>query len=114
MRRRQATSAVWSPQRRRDQRTCAVLYLVCYDISNDSARNRMSKALLDFGSRIQESVFECPLNDLLLERMMTRLERIPLGDIDRVRVYRLCGPCVERVRLYGPGDITTEPDVYLA
>ena len=91
-----------------------MLYLVCYDISNDNVRDRMSKTLLDFGSRIQESVFECPLNDELLERMMSRLERLTLGDDDRVRVYRLCGPCVERVRLYGPGDVTTEPEVYLA
>lgn len=90
-----------------------MLYLVCYDISSDLVRDRMSKTLLDFGSRIQESVFECPLNDELLERMMTRLEKLPLGDADRVRVYRICGPCVERVRIYGVGDVTVEPEFYL-
>jgi len=73
----------------------------------------MSRTLLDFGSRIQDSVFECPLNEDLLERMMARLERLPLGDADRVRVYRICGPCVERVRIYGTGDVTTEPEFYL-
>ena len=90
-----------------------MLYLVCYDISNDLVRDRMSKTLLDFGSRIQESVFECPLNDDLLDRMMARLEKLALGDDDRVRVYRLGGPCVERVRIYGPGDVTIEPEFYL-
>ncbi len=90
-----------------------MLYLVCYDISNDLVRERMSKTLLDFGTRIQESVFECPLNEALLERMMERLERLPLGEADRVRVYRICGSCVERVRIYGPGEITQEPEFYL-
>ena len=90
-----------------------MLYLVCYDISNDAVRDRMSKTLLDFGSRIQDSVFECPLNDELLERMMTRLERVPLAEEDRVRVYRICGLCVEQVQIYGPGDVTEEPDFYL-
>ena len=90
-----------------------MLYLVCYDISDDPVRDRMSKTLLDFGSRIQESVFECPLNEALLERMMGRLEKIPLAPSDRVRVYRICGPCVERVRIYGPGEVTIEPEYYL-
>jgi len=90
-----------------------MLYLVCYDISNDATRERMSKTLLDFGTRIQESVFECPLNDVLYERMMARMERLSLGDEDRVRVYRVCALCVEQVQIYGPGDVTQEPDYYL-
>lgn len=90
-----------------------MLHVVCYDISNDLHRDRMSKTLLDFGARIQESVFECVLNTALFERMMARLEKIPLADSDRVRVYRVCGQCVERVQIYGPGEITREPDFYL-
>lgn len=90
-----------------------MLYLVCYDISNDLVRDRMAKTLLDFGARIQDSVFECPLNDGLLARMMARLELVPLADEDRVRVYRICGLCVERVQIYGPGDVTREPEFYL-
>ncbi len=90
-----------------------MLYVVCYDISDDAVREQMAKTLLDFGSRVQESVFECPLNDELLARMMARLERIPLAEEDRVRVYRICGLCVERIQIYGPGDVTSEPDFYL-
>ena len=90
-----------------------MLYLVCYDISLDLVRDRMSKTLLDFGTRIQESVFECPLNDVLLERMMERLERVPLDEEDRVRVYRICRLCLERVQIYGAGEITLEPEFYI-
>ena len=33
-----------------------MLYVVCYDISDDSTRNQMSERLLDFGVRIQEVI----------------------------------------------------------
>ena len=90
-----------------------MLHVVCYDISADAARDRMSKALLDFGARIQESVFECVLNTELYERMMVRLEKIPLAVTDRVRVYRVCERCTEQVQIYGTGEVTREEDYYL-
>jgi CRISPR-associated protein Cas2 len=90
-----------------------MLHVVCYDISSDPVRTRMSKALLDFGSRIQESVFECVLNAELYAQMLARLQRLPLGPDDRVRVYRVCERCVEQVEIYGVGEITRDPDFYV-
>lgn len=90
-----------------------MLHVVCYDISSDKARDRMSRTLLDFGVRIQESVFECVLNTALRAEMIARLQRVPLGADDRVRVYRVCERCVEQVEIYGEGDITRDPDYYL-
>lgn len=43
-------------------------FLVCYDIADDRRRDRMAKALLDYGARIQESVFLAELDDELAER----------------------------------------------
>lgn len=90
-----------------------MLYVVCYDISSDPVRDRMSRTLLDFGARIQESVFECVLNAELRVEMMGRLQGLPLGPDDRVRVYRVCERCVEQVEIYGQGDITSDPDFYI-
>lgn len=90
-----------------------MLYVVCYDISDDRLRNQMSDRLLDFGTRIQESVFECLLDHELYDRMIDRLSRIHLAESDRVRVYRVCANCIEQVRIYGPGDLTRAPDFYL-
>lgn len=90
-----------------------MLHVVCYDISSDPVRDRMSRTLLDFGSRIQESVFECVLNGELYAEMMARLQRLSLGPEDRVRVYRVCERCVEQVEIYGTGDITRDPDFYV-
>lgn len=90
-----------------------MLHVVSYDISSDAVRDRMSRTLLDFGSRIQESVFECVLNTQLHAEMMTRLQRLPLGPADRVRVYRVCERCVEQVAIYGDGEITRDADFYV-
>jgi CRISPR-associated protein Cas2 len=90
-----------------------MLHVVCYDISNDNARTLMSERLLNFGSRIQESVFECLLDDSLYARMLEQIEKIKLEKEDRVRIYRMCARCVEAVKIYGPGEVTKDPDFYL-
>jgi CRISPR-associated protein Cas2 len=90
-----------------------MLHVVCYDISDDRVRDRMSERLLDFGVRIQDSVFECLLDEELYARMLSQIEKIPLAKTDRVRIYRLCGRCVEAVRIYGPGEVTRDPEFYV-
>ncbi len=90
-----------------------MLHVVCYDISEDNARTQMSDRLLDFGVRIQDSVFECLLDAELYERMLERIEKVPLAEQDRVRIYRICGRCVEAVKIYGPGEVTRDPEFYL-
>jgi len=90
-----------------------MLYLVCYDISDDAVRTQMSKRLLDFGTRIQESVFECLLDDELYDRMVWTIGGVGLAKTDLVRVYRICAKCVDTVQIYGPGEVTRDPDFYL-
>ena len=90
-----------------------MLHLVCYDIANDNTRTRMSERLLNFGSRIQDSVFECLLDDKLYARMIEQIEKLPLAKDDRVRIYHICVRCVEMVKIYGPGEVTKDPDYYL-
>ena len=90
-----------------------MLYVVCYDISDDNTRDQMSERLLDFGVRIQESVFECVLDEEAQERMVERLDRIRLADTDRVRIYRMCQNCVDTVKIYGPGEVTRDAEFYM-
>lgn len=90
-----------------------MLYLVCYDISDDKLRCQLSERLLDFGVRIQESVFECLLEPEQYERMVAALERIELDELDKLRIYRICANCVEAVRIYGPGQVSRDPEFYL-
>jgi CRISPR-associated protein Cas2 len=90
-----------------------MLYLVCYDISGDAVRSQMAKRLLDFGVRIQESVFECLVDDDLYDRMLGAIGGVGLAETDRVRLYRICGKCVDTVQIYGPGEVARDPDYYL-
>jgi CRISPR-associated protein Cas2 len=90
-----------------------MMYVVCYDISDDSVRAHMSARLQDFGTRIQESVFECVLEEDGRARMLDRISRVRLAEADRVRIYRLCARCLNEVEIYGPGELTRDPDFYL-
>ena len=90
-----------------------MLYVICYDISDDKIRNQVSDRLLDFGVRIQESVFECVLDGESRERLIEKLDKIELAGTDRVRIYRLCQTCTDTVKIYGPGELTRDPEFYL-
>ncbi len=73
----------------------------------------MSDKLLDFGVRIQESVFECVLDPYSYVRMMQSLDKVQIAKTDRLRVYKVCQTCTEDIRIYGPGEVTCDPDYYL-
>ena len=90
-----------------------MLFVVCYDISDDKTRNQMSERLLDFGVRIQESVFECLLDEEGYTKMLKKLDKVPLADTDRVRIYRICRKCMDVVKIYGPGELSRDPKFYL-
>ncbi len=89
------------------------MYVVCYDIVSDRLRAQAAKRMLDYGTRIQDSVYECILDKHGYERLIRQIEQFPLGDEDKVRLYRICGDCVERVKIYGKGQLTVDPEFYL-
>lgn len=88
-------------------------YVVCYDIADDRRRNRMATALLDFGERVQESVFVAHLDDDLAERMKERLTRIVDADWDRVHVFEMCAGCAKRVWVLGTAEVVREREWYI-
>ncbi len=45
-------------------------YWACYDIADDRRRQRLSDVLLDFGTRVQESVFQCLIDASLAEECL--------------------------------------------
>ena len=66
-------------------------YLVSYDIANARRLRRVAKCLESYGTRLQFSVFECPLDDLRLAQAKAALAEIINTDHDHVLFVSL-GP----------------------
>lgn len=66
-------------------------YLVSYDIANAKRLRRVAKTLESFGTRLQFSVFECPLDDMKLAQAKAALSEIINNDHDQVLFVSL-GP----------------------
>lgn len=78
-----------------------MLVVVAYDIRNDRRRVKVARALTDYGARVQYSVFECRLEKDQLHEMLERIRALLDEKEDRLRVYRLCGSCEDRVQVEG-------------
>jgi CRISPR-associated protein Cas2 len=89
----------------------AQFVLVVYDISNDRRRTKLHNKLLDFGTPVQYSVFECLLDEEGLERMKKAVMRVIRPRVDRVRFYYLCARCLPRTEVTcGKEVLSDQPD----
>lgn len=66
-------------------------YLVSYDISHPRRLRKVARVLEGFGYRVQFSVFQCPLDELRLERLKAKLAVEVNSDEDQVLIICL-GP----------------------
>lgn len=89
------------------------MIVVSYDVPDDRRRTRLAHALKDFGERVQYSVFECRLTGEQVGRLRKRVvAEIDAGE-DRVRIYRFCDDCGEKVEILGEGRVTEDPEIYV-
>ena len=80
--------------------------LVTYDVSTESRAGRarlrrVAKACEGYGQRVQQSVFECALTDVQLERLLHRLVSLIEPAEDSLRIYRLVEPRSRYVQTFG-------------
>jgi CRISPR-associated protein Cas2 len=80
--------------------------LVVYDISDPKRLRRVARVMKGFGERVQKSVFECWLDDVLEKRLRAALDKVLDPRDDSVRFYPLCGSCLKGVRVAGWGIVT--------
>lgn len=83
-----------------------MLVLVTYDVSvstRDGERRlrHMAKACLDFGIRVQNSVFECEVDPAQWVQLQAKLLKIYKPDQDSLRFYMLGKRGFENVKHYG-------------
>ncbi len=82
--------------------------VVAYDISNDRRRTRLHDLLLQYGSPVQYSVFECLLDQKRLAQMKKQVARAVRPKEDRVRYYYLCGACLRRTEITSGQEVLGE------
>lgn len=87
-----------------------MFYSICYDISEDRRRTKISKILKDYGERVQYSVFEANLEPDQLERLMNRAAKVLNAEEDSLRLYPLCAACRAKVEILGLGSVMQDPD----
>lgn len=59
-------------------------YIVSYDVADPKRLRQIARTLEGYGARIQYSVFECPLDNLRLEKLKARLREILNRDADQI------------------------------
>lgn len=88
-------------------------YVVCYDIADDRRRERVAKVLLDYGARVQESVFVANLDGALATKMWERLRRVVDEGWDRVHAFELCEACSAKTRVMGTAEVVEDKAFYV-
>lgn len=88
-------------------------YLISYDIADDQRRQRMANALLDYGRRVQESVFWAELDERLLGRLCERIRSILSEFEDNVLLIPVCGHCRKGVVELGRAEFPEVQDFYI-
>ena len=79
-----------------------MIHLVTYDIEIDRVRDRIARLLSRYGQRVQESVFECAMDERELETLIGALRENLADDPEAdVRLYRICATCFAAARGIG-------------
>lgn len=83
-----------------------MLILVAYDVSTDTRAGRrrlrrVAKVCLNYGQRVQKSVFECKVDKITYEVLEQQLLDEIDSSEDNLRLYRLSEPLEEHVKEFG-------------
>ena len=83
-----------------------MLILVSYDVSTETSEGRrrlrrVAKVCLNYGQRVQKSVFECKVEPMQLETLKNDLLDIINKVEDSLRLYRIIEPLEKNVMEFG-------------
>ena len=82
------------------------MYVVSYDIESDRIRNRVSKELMNYGKRVQYSVFECRIDKEKCDILINRLSKLISENeakCGNIIIYRICKNCESVIHVLGDG-----------
>lgn len=82
--------------------------VLAYDCSDDKRRLKVAKIMLDYGYRVQYSVFETDLDEQLLGELIARLQKVINVNEDSIRIYHICQRCLDQTQLFGDAELTNQ------
>ena len=83
-----------------------MLVLITYDVNTTNAAGRkrlakVAKICVNYGQRVQNSVFECSLNNAQLIVVRDKLRKVINEECDSLRIYNLGNSYANRIEHYG-------------
>lgn len=83
-----------------------MLVLITYDVNTETAAGRrrlrkVAKECVNYGQRVQNSVFECDLDAARLETVKHKLQQLIDPHTDSVRLYNLGNTYAPKITHYG-------------
>lgn len=83
-----------------------MLVLICYDVNTETKAGRsrlrkIAKACVDYGQRVQNSVFECQIDEANFRLIREKMLQIIDHDLDSLRFYRLGNNYKNKVECFG-------------
>ena len=96
-----------------------MLILITYDVNTQTAAGRkrlrqVAKRCVNYGQRVQNSVFECQMDSAKYKQVKSILEKIIDKEVDSLRFYNLGDKYKNRVEHVGakPSFDVTEPLIF--
>ncbi len=83
--------------------------IAAYDITDEKRLTRVAKVMLDYGVRVQKSIFEITVTNTVFQELKRRVEAIIVTEEDGVKYFPLCEQCAGTVEIIGQGQFT-DPD----
>lgn len=83
-----------------------MIILVSYDVSTESSEGRrrlrrVAKVCLNYGQRVQYSVFECQVDNMKIAKLKSQLLDIINQEEDSLRIYRIIEPLEQNREEFG-------------
>jgi len=75
-------------------------FIICYDVSDDKKRNKLSKKLKAYGIRTQYSVFEVEAEKHIILKLLEEVDSI-LDPVDKFFVYYIDNQKVKELTRMG-------------
>jgi CRISPR-associated protein Cas2 len=91
-----------------------MMMLISYDVNTIDSEGRkrlrkIAKECVNYGQRVQKSLFECLVTPLQYRQLKHKLESIAHPRYDSIRYYRLGSEWKKRVEMFG-GKILYDPE----